>query len=228
MGTTDNTATTPQAPAATSGAAPQEGTGTNIPANSTPATPQEGNATATNSGQPTMTLEELQAAFQQLKADHDRKDSELKSVRREAATYRTKLKEHDDAQLSELERAQQQAKEATDALNATRARVARYEIEKAAGKLGIIDPDVAATLIASALELDEHGIPTNAESLLRQLVKDKSYLANSAAVGGSATNSARTNTPQGYFTRAQIADLDFYGKHQAEIDTAIREGRITG
>jgi len=57
-------------------------------------------------------------------------------------------------------------------------RIIRYEVERQATLLGIIDPDAAARLLdTSKLEYDEEGIPKNAKALLETLLKQKSYLA---------------------------------------------------
>jgi hypothetical protein len=118
--------------------------------------------------------------------------AELKRVRSEAASHRAKLAQFEKAQqeaetarLSDLEKAQKKVgdleRERDTLAQTMRDRIARYAIEAQATRLGIVDPDVAATLIASELEFAEDGTPTNVEKLLRTLLEKKPYLASSAS-----------------------------------------------
>jgi hypothetical protein len=109
--------------------------------------------------------------------------------------------------MSELELSQKQFSElqATHNEYVTRmqARIVRYEVERQASKLGIIDPDAAARLLDPAeFEYDEDGLPTNSEKLLKDLLKNKSYLASTPAPSSTsgtkspslpAMNPGRTN-----------------------------------
>jgi len=107
----------------------------------------------------------------------------VKKLRAEAAANRKKasqleaeLKKHQDAQLSEIEKAKKAAAETAARLEATEAalraeRVGR-EVERAAVKLNL-DPELAGRLVsADMLEFDdETGMPTNTEKVLQGLLK---------------------------------------------------------
>src|SRR5262249_34306182 len=105
-------------------------------------------------------------------------------------------------------------------------RLVERDLTDAARKLGIVDPLVAASLIKDKLEFDDDGSPSNAEPLLRALVKDKPYLASAQKVGGSPTNPPTSPSSQQTFTTSQLEDIEFYLKNEAAIKLAMREGRI--
>jgi hypothetical protein len=160
----------------------------------------------------------------------------LKKVRAEAAGYRTKLSTFEQAQ-QEAERAklskeeQLQAKIADlERAQADRDRIYQeaqvaYAVEKAATKIGIVDPDAAAKLLDLAqLEFNEDGKPKNAEKLLRDLIQAKPYLAGTPAV--SPTNPATNHSQRGGIHTSQLADLDFYVKNEKAIKQAMRDGTL--
>lgn len=71
------------------------------------------------------------------------------------------------------------------------------EVYKNASKLNIIDIDAASKLIdASRIDYDESGNPTNIDSLLKELVKARPWLAGKATqqTSGGATNPPRSQT----------------------------------
>ncbi len=171
--------------------------------------------------------ERLLAAHEALKAQH-------KAERARAAELETKLKAFEDAKLSDTERLTKRIAELerqhTDASRAQQERILRYEAQLAASKLAIVDPDAAVKLMDwSALEYDEAGQPTNIESVLKELVKQRPYLAATAAPAPqpSPTNPAR-QTPTGArtYTVSQLKDFGFYAANKADIQAAMREGRI--
>ncbi len=128
---------------------------------------------------------------------------EARKLRSEAANLRKRMKAYEDAeqaakdaQLSEVERLKKQqgdlqAQHETYVRQAQE-RIVRYEVERQAAKLGIIDTDAAAKLIDWAeLEYDDDGTPKNAEKVLQALLKAKPYLAGQqqqqAGQGGTGT-----------------------------------------
>lgn len=151
-------------------------------------TPEMGNTSggATPPTKSTPAAEELLKEIEELKRSHGNAKEELDRHRKKLTAYEKKeaeadaaRKEAEEAQLSQLERTQKQLSELQDHLQMKQDRIVRYEIERQAQKLGIIDPDAAATLLLqnrSELELDEDGSPKNAEKLLEALVKNKPYL----------------------------------------------------
>jgi hypothetical protein len=99
----------------------------------------------------------------------------------------------EDANKSELAKAQERAalleKQLADAAEKQKALMTQNDIAAKAAKLGIIDPDAAYKLLnRSELEYGDDGAPTNTETLLVALLKDKPYLAGS---GSSAMNPAK-------------------------------------
>lgn len=128
---------------------------------------------------------------------------ELEATRKEAAAHRTKLKTFEDAQaaaeaaqLSEAQKLAKRAEAAEAAAKQYRAKVIDYEVRLQAQALKIVDPELAALAVQPKLEFDDAGNPTNAEALLKDLVKAKPWLLEQAATGnqrppassGGATN----------------------------------------
>lgn len=104
----------------------------------------------------------------------------------------------EDAEKSELAKAQERAaeleKQLADAAEKQKALSTLSDVTGKAAKLGIVDPDAAYKLLnRSALEYGDDGMPTNTESLLVALLKDKPYLAGA---GSSAMNPAKSSDNQ--------------------------------
>lgn len=115
---------------------------------------------------------------------------ELSKVRQEAAAARVELKAFrdakkaaDDEKLDETTRLTSRQKELEAEVEKltkqARAKALEASVVKQAIKLGIHDPDAAVKLLdTDELELDEEtGEPKNVEAALKQLIKDKPYLA---------------------------------------------------
>lgn len=160
----------------------------------------------------------------------------VRQLRAEAARYRARLREleakvrqSEEAQLSEQERLRKRLAELERReLEWQRERqetVLRYEVQLAASRLGIVDPEAAWRLLDLAeLEFDEDGRPRNLEQVLRALIKRKPYL-----VAGSPSGVSVGNGPRGapaVFTRSQLRDPAFFRAHRDEILRAMAEGRI--
>lgn len=103
------------------------------------------------------------------------------SRRHEQKALEAKLKEYEDANLSEKERlekaAQEKEREAADL--ATRLQETRMKlgVYAASAKLGCADPDLAlAALDRSKIKYDESGEPTNIEDELGALLESKPIL----------------------------------------------------
>lgn len=160
----------------------------------------------------------------------------VRKLRREAADYRKRLREleqrvqqYEEEKLSETERLQKRLAEAereiTRLQQERQERLLKYEVQLAAGKLGIIDPDAAYRLLdLNLVEFDDDGEPQNIEKLLRDLVAEKPYLV--AGSGVSPTNPARSVGSPPVFTRSQLRDPKFFQAHRDAIMQAVREGRI--
>jgi len=104
----------------------------------------------------------------------------------------------EDANKSELAKAQERAaeleKQLADAAEKQKTLSTLSDITAKAAKLGIVDPDAAYKLLnRSALEYGDDGAPTNTETLLVALLKEKPYLAGG---GASAMNPAKSSGNQ--------------------------------
>lgn len=125
-------------------------------------------------------------------------DSELARARAEAAKHRTelrdtkkhlqeleqKLKERDDAEKTELQKATEKSTVLEAQIAKAEEKVRRLNIQNAvvtkAMKLDIVDPDAAFRLLdIDAVEFDGD-TPSNIEDLLTKLVEDKPYLVSKA------------------------------------------------
>lgn len=160
---------------------------------------------------------------------------------KEAETLRARVKEIDDAKLSEQERLTKRAEEAetklTQAQKHTQDRINRYEVQLQASKLGIVDPDAAVKLLDwDRLEYADDGTPRDVDAALKALLADRPYLAAAPqqqqrpASQASATNGATRQTAPGSrtYARAELDDYAFYSKNREDIQLAYKEGRITG
>src|SRR5262249_55574774 len=114
-----------------------------------------------------------------------------REIKRENAALRKRLKEIDDAaaaadlaKLGDVEKANRQLQAVQKQADAYRAKLAGMAVQIEAQKLGIVDPEVAATLISGKLEFDADGTPTNAADLLKDLAKAKPYLVSQAGGAG--------------------------------------------
>lgn len=172
----------------------------------TPATPPADPATGDPAGDPpaAKTVEQLEA--------------ELAATRREAAKYRTKAREQEEAaeaarlaELSEAERLKEEkaALEQQLAERDVAARTARAEaaIVAAATTNRFADPADAVAFVASQVEYDEHGAPTNVDTLVQALAASKPHLV-ATAPGAHGGNPARPGGGGSTQTDAQkLADI---------------------
>lgn len=107
----------------------------------------------------------------------------VKTLRTEAAANRkkadeleAKLKEREDADLSEAQKLAKRAEDAEAKVTASQGRVARAESKVKAAELNIINPDTAYKLIKDDITFDKDGEPENLTELLTALVKDNPFL----------------------------------------------------
>ena len=134
--------------------------------------------------------------------DADALAKELKAVRKEAAAYRTKLRQAEEdaetrkrAEMTELERlkadleAERQAR--TEAEEQRQRQIARTQVIAAAARLGFNDPEDAIRMLdQSTLEVDDAGNIDGLDDALSALVKSKPYLIKSTTGTISPTNPA--------------------------------------
>lgn len=157
-------------------------------------------------------------------------EAELAEARREAAALRTAEADRKKAELTEAERAKQEAQEAKAALEAARATLLERDIAEAARKAGITEPDLAALDIRAKVKVDASGQPTNLDALIKAFTEaHPSLVAPAPGSNQGRANAPRdaANTPKGrVYTQAELEDFSFYLEHQADIEVAMREGRI--
>lgn len=146
---------------------PANGSGSNNPPNPKP---DEKDDESKYSEQARLTIQKLRGELK-----------EAKSGGKEVETLKAKLKEIEDAQLSESEKLKKDNEElkasVTAAEQKSRDRVIRSEVRVIASELGFADPsDAIAFIDTSAIEFDEDGEPKGIKALLEKLAKDKAYL----------------------------------------------------
>jgi hypothetical protein len=116
---------------------------------------------------------------------------EAASNRKKAADAEKRLKEIDDANLTEAEKLKQRAEAAEAKVTGSQVRVAKAEAEKAAALAKVVNPGVAYKLIRDDITFDKDGEPENIPALIAQLVKDNPYLLGAGdGGGGGAGNGA--------------------------------------
>lgn len=144
-----------------------------------------------------------------------------------AATAR--LKEMEDAERSEVERAQNAAREAEERAAQSEQRYRTATIASAvateAAKAGA-DPDVILALIdRDSVELDDDGTVSGVAEHVASILEVKPYLKRPTP--GSFDSGARSGSALPTFTREQLRDPAFYAANKDDILAASRDGRIT-
>ncbi|MEI6309883.1 MAG: hypothetical protein WCP58_09605 [bacterium] len=124
----------------------------------------------------------------------------IKELRSEAAKTRKEKKEAETALnllkeggLSEADKAAKKMADTEAKLQDLEAKhkqtLLRYEVALMAQRKGIVDPDAAVLFLQSQVDYDEDGKPTNLNTLIDKLAKEKPYLFG--AVGSNPTNPNR-------------------------------------
>jgi hypothetical protein len=169
-----------------------------------------------------------------------------KTLKQENADARKRLKEIEDAQLTEQQKLARDRDELAGKIPVYEARVRELavnnEVLAEASGLGIISPKHAAKLLdQKAIQFDADGNPTNVKELLSQLVIDAPWLKAPAVVAGEQgqgqaarpapnvppANPPRTENPRPTFSKSQLNDFAFYTANKDAILQAMKEGRIT-
>lgn len=123
---------------------------------------------------------------------------QLRDAQAKLAEYEKAQQDAELAKLGDLEKVSKQLEQVSAQAATYKATIASLVAQLEASKLGIVDPEVAATLIQSKLELGDDGRPTNAGDLLSALLKEKPYLKAADTTqqqppraGMTATNAGR-------------------------------------
>jgi hypothetical protein len=165
---------------------------------------------------------------------------ELAKTRREAAAYRKRAKEADEAveaqrlaEMSEVDRLRVELENATNQLEAEQqqARETRLTsaIQAAASKLGAVDPEAVERLLDRSDLVNEEGEVVGVEDAVRSLLDEKPYLRKQQGgvtgnyQAGSATPEAGSRLTQAYLdslTPEQVAEL--WKTQPAEVIKALQ------
>jgi hypothetical protein len=138
-----------------------------------------------------------------------------------------KFDELDAANKSELEKAQEAARKATEerakAVERANAALRRGAVTAAAVKAGAVDPDAVLALIAQdAVTVGDDGQVTGAEEAVTSLLKDKPYLVGKQPkFSGGADGGAR-----GGDVPSQLSRDDLKNMTPQQIVKAREEGRL--
>ena len=170
------------------------------------ATPADANASTSAPGGQTTTSEPLAGDDQQISLE------EAKKLRSEAASLRKRMKAFEDAeakakdaQLTEQEKAQKQLADYqaqhSETLRQLQEERNSNALERAGRTLGIADPIALAdavniALATALLEHDDAGKPTNADAVMKEIIKARPWLTvqqkPATSTAGGATNPSRT------------------------------------
>jgi hypothetical protein len=170
---------------------------------STPPVAAPAAATPPTDAPVSLTPAELQAKIDEAatKASRD--------ANREAANLRAKLKEHEDAKLSDAERAEQAAAAATERAEAAEKAVRDARLEAAvtlAATTAKVDPAIALKLI-DGVSFDDDGKPEGVADAITRLTAAHPELVQHTAPGGTATNPQRGSGETPKSDTEKLSDL---------------------
>lgn len=198
------------------------------PNNPAPAADPKPNDPAPQSGQVTLTEDQLKAAF-----EHPRfKELAAQAKRAKELEQQQQQREEEEAKAKgEFEKLandwKSKAETASEQLNTERA---NNRIISEAVKLGITDADAAVKLIDRGnIKVNDDGSVEGVEDAVKKLVESKPYLKGSAPavnIGGPSNPDPNNPANPPAFTGSQVKDHKFYMEHQKDIDKAVDEGRV--
>ncbi len=154
-------------------------------------------------------LDKARRRIQSLRTGEKSLKARLKAQEQELTALKAKQKEREDAEKSEAERLKEQLAEAerkaADTSRELQETRNRQAIERAAVKAGAADPDdVYRLLDPSEFERDDSGKLTNADDLVKALLKAKPYLAGKSNGTSGVPSTPRSNgQPQGHDERVE-------------------------
>lgn len=151
----------------------------------------------------------------------DTVDPQVKELRGENAATRKKLREAEAklaelerAQMSDLEKAQADAakarEEADQAIRSRNNALASSAISNAAVAAKFHAPSDAVDLLASKVEFDADGVPTNVDALVKSLVAERPHLVNLGGPGAGGAPGAATPSGQ---PENKLSRDDFLAKY---------------
>lgn len=177
------------------------------PSTSAPATGSTASGAMPEKQSTAQMLEEARARIAELERHSTNKAEEaarhgknLSAVQKELDAYKEKERLAQEAALSEQQKLEKRATEAEQLVQQYKQQLVSAQVQIAASKLGIIDPEMAALAVQSSLELDKDGLPSNLDDALKTLVKNKPYL-----LAPKAAEPAKTEEQQPPASPAQTA-----------------------
>lgn len=150
---------------------------------------------------------------------------ELKAVRKEAAAYRTKLRQAEEdaearkrAEMTELERIKSdleaERKARQEAEQKRQQQALRTQVITAAARMNFADPDDALRMLdQSTLEVDDAGNIDGLDAALTALAKAKPYLIKTTAGTISPTNPVGGKQP----TSAEQMRAEMFGQQTSKL-----------
>lgn len=113
---------------------------------------------------------------------------EIKRLRRENASYRTKVKSFEEANQTEAEKREAALAAAEERASTAESRyrkaVGRAAVAEEASKSGAISPKAIHALIQDAIEFDDEGSPTNVAALVEKLRTEEPALFRTPSADG--------------------------------------------
>jgi len=208
----------------------------------TGATPDDETPPVTGDTEPTGETPKATPTIEELQKLLAERESALKATRQESIKHRKRLEEFEaeqrkaeEAKLSELERTKKRLadleSERESLTRSTQERIVRYEVQLAAARMNIVDPDAACKLLdLSELEYDDTGQPTNVDKVLKKLIEDKPYLVKQEpAPGAPRTHPGTTNPARASTGNAGVQHVtydQYLQMPQHERTRAMREGKL--
>lgn len=169
-----------------------------------------------------------QAQFDRMVQERIGRERQKYANYEELKTKAAKLVEFEEANATELEKAQKAAADAQALLEKTQAEVRETRLqaaiiaEAAKPDRKVVDPEaVVALLDRSSLEISDDGRPTNIAEAMDSLLKTKPFLVVSGGTRGDADLGAREIGGV-----KQVTDAELKSMTHREIDKARREGRL--
>lgn len=182
----------------TPGATPGTTAGTEPPTGQG-ATPGTGEGTAGEGGS-TDDANLAEAGRKAIQKERDR----AKAAEDRARAAEDRIKALEEKDLPEAERSKRRSAELEEENKRLAAelvsRDVQTEIAKAAAKVGVIDTDVVMILLreADSIDFDREGKPINVEAAIKDLVKQKPYLARPTSAGADAGAGTRGGATPGH------------------------------
>jgi hypothetical protein len=118
----------------------------------------------------------------------------LTAAEKELAAYREKERLAQEAALPDAQKLEKRIAEAEARSKQYQQQLVSAQVQLAAQRKGIIDPEMAALAIEKSLEYDDNGLPSNLDKALDDLVKNKPYLVK-AAEASPPSSPAQTAQP---------------------------------